>query len=99
VKVSNKILKRTCSRHLLAGDRNLTFTPWRTTMKTRFLLAALITTGLASAPAFAMDDMSKDKMAKEKMEKKDKMSKTSKMKKTDSMDKKDSMSNDGMKKH
>ena len=40
-------------------------------MKTRFLLAAMIATGLALAPAaFAADDMSKDKMSKEKMEKK-----------------------------
>jgi pentapeptide MXKDX repeat protein len=70
-------------------------------MKTRFLLAALIAAGLASAPAaFAADDMSKAGMAKDKMEKKDTMSKPSdKMKTTGGMmDKKDSMSKDGMSK-
>jgi pentapeptide MXKDX repeat protein len=71
-------------------------------MKTRLLLAALVATGLAAAPAaFAADDMHKGGMAKDKMEKKESMSKSSdKMKKTDGkMDKKDNMSKDGMKKH
>ena len=41
-------------------------------MKTRLLLAAMIATGLAFAPAaFAADDMSKAGMSKDKMEKKD----------------------------
>jgi len=70
-------------------------------MKTRYLLAAMIATGLAIAPAaFAADDMSKSGMAKDKMDKKtDAMSKESDMKKAGGMmDKKDSMSKDGMKK-
>jgi pentapeptide MXKDX repeat protein len=73
-------------------------------MKTRFLLAAAIATGLALAPAaFAEDAMSKPGMAKDKMDKmemKDGVSKASgRMKKTDGMmDKKDSMSKDDMKK-
>jgi len=73
-------------------------------MKTRFLLAAMIATGLAVAPtAFAQDTM-KPAMSKDKMDNMDKktdaMSKESdKMKKTDGMmDKKDSMSKDNMKK-
>jgi len=74
-------------------------------MKTRFLLAAMIATGLAVAPtAFAQDAM-KPAMAKDKKDtmdnkKTDAMSKESdKMKKTDGMmDKKDSMSKDNMKK-
>jgi len=60
-------------------------------MKTRFLLAAMIATGLAVAPtAFAQDTM-KPAMSKDKMDNMDK--------KTDGMmDKKDSMSKDNMKK-
>jgi len=58
-------------------------------MKTRILLAATIATGLVLAPAaFAMDDMSKDKM-----DKKETMSKSDGM-----MDKKDSMAKDTMSK-
>ena len=74
-------------------------------MKTRYLLAAMLATGLAIAPAaFAADDMSKSGMAKDKMDKMDKktdaMSKGSDhMSKTGGMmDKKDSMAKDGMKK-
>jgi pentapeptide MXKDX repeat protein len=64
-------------------------------MKTRILLAATIATGLVLAPAaFAMDDMSKDKM-----DKKETMSKPDGMKKSDGMmDKKDSMAKDTMSK-
>jgi len=71
-------------------------------MKTRFLLAAMIATGLAFAPAAFAEDAMKPAMSKDtKMDKKtDAMSKESdKMKKTDGMmDKKDNMSKDNMKK-
>jgi pentapeptide MXKDX repeat protein len=69
-------------------------------MKKRFLLATMIATGLALAPAaYAADSMKKSGM--DKMEKKDAMAKPGdKMKKTGGMmDKKDSMAKDGMKKH
>jgi pentapeptide MXKDX repeat protein len=98
VTLVNGILKRACSACLLAGylgDNGVR--PKEDDMKKNFLLAAAIAAGVAFAPvAFAADDMKKDTMAKDKMEKKDSMAKD-KMKKEDAMMKKDGMAKDKMK--
>ena len=64
-------------------------------MKKSFLFSALLSTaialGIATAPAFAMDDMKKKDAMHDSMKKKDSMKKDKKMMKKDSMKKKDKM--------
>jgi pentapeptide MXKDX repeat protein len=97
VTISNGNLKRVCLHPLLRDKRIFQESPRRVTMKTRLLLAALIATSFAFAPAaMAEDTMSKPAMSNDKMDHMDKKDSMSKSKPKKSGMKKDGMSKDHM---